>query len=196
MRAHYHLNCTPIQNTQYFTLKKNNKWSEKHFFFLTPLAFIAFSKWSPEYQKTILLWSTASSWTWLKNLWLQRCAGVKQLFSGNMLPSVMERYLWVRRPSAVQTAHVTVLCFRKQDLEIKRAWRLLWIAPSRIRRNEKNQAMKENMGMVLQEWTQRTLHQKNKLKVYCKVDLLLFVLLCVTFWLQEKNHWCSMVHNF
>lgn len=46
------------------------------------------------------------------------------------------------------------------------------MGPSRTRR-KKNQAMKENVRMMLQEWTQRTLHQKNKLKVYCKADLLL-----------------------
>lgn len=99
---------------------------------------------------------------------------MKQLFIEDMLPSVMERNLWVRRPPAVQTASITVLCFRKQGPVIKRTWRSLWIAPSRIRRKKQNQAMKENMGMVLKEWTQRTLHQKNKLKVYCKVGLLLF----------------------
>lgn len=111
-----------------------------------------------------------------------------------MLPSVMERNLWARRPSTVQIAHVTVLCFRKQDLEIKRALRLLWIASFHIRIKKKNQAMKENMGMMLQEWTQRTLHQKNKLKVYCKVDLLLFHATAHHFLVAEEKSMDALRH--
>lgn len=82
----------------------------------------------------------------------------------------MERNLWVRRPPTVQTARITSAVPQKtrpgnkKDVEIT----------MNIRRKNQNQAMKENMGMLLKGQTQRTLHQKNKLKVYCKIELLLF----------------------
>lgn len=55
---------------------------------------------------------------------MQRCAGKKQLFSEDKLPSVMERNLWVRRPPTVQTARINSVVPQKtrpgnkEDVEI------------------------------------------------------------------------------
>ena len=155
-----------------FSLKKNNKWSGK-------------------------LWRAASSWTRLKSLWLQRCAGVKQLSSGNMQPSVMESKLQVRRPLTVQTACVTVLCFRKQDLEIKKAWRLLLIAPSDIRRKKKRTKQWKRTW----EWCCKYEHKglftrRTNWKSTAKLICFYVVLPRLSIWLKEKKHGCPKACNF